>query len=245
MIKFFLILFFSSTALAVGNVPDDIKTTTESEVRLRYLHPVKQFTLFSEIQLADQSDGREYKTIFLGSYYRFFDNLRAGLFYQRQYGFRHNEDWFKDSSAVWQWKNTEDRGEDLAILDVSPKFSLGNNWTFEFKTRYEYNFFNSDQSLRLRPNLTYFWLGEDKPIASFFLQAEHVLALNYGSHSTEERWAYLGALYHHSSNLQYGAFAAQKWQAWTSTPAYTATTGKTYSVDANSNVLGVMLILKK
>jgi len=245
MTKFLLIFLFSGTVFAVGNVPDDIKSTTESEARLRYLHPVNQFTLFSEVQLANQSGGREYKTIFLGSYYRFFDNLRAGLFYQRQYGFRHNEDWFKDPVTLWQWQNTDDRGEDLAILDVSPKFSFAENWTFEFKTRYEYNFFNSNQSVRLRPNLTYFWLGENEPIASFFLQAEHVLALNYGSHSTEERWTYLGALHHHSSVLQYGAFAAQKWQAWTSTSAYTATTGKTYSVDANSNVLGAMLILKK
>lgn len=245
MIKFLLILLFGSPAFAVGNVPDDLGSKSETEVIIRLMQPIQQFTVYSEIQLAKQSDDRSYKTVFFGSYYRFYDNLRAGLFYQRQYGVRHNEDWFKDAAAVWQWRDTEDRGEDLAILDVSPKMTLGENSTFEFKTRYEYNFFNSNQSLRLRPTLTYFWLGESEPIASFFLQAEQVLALNYGSHSITERWLYLGGLYHHNSLVQYGAFAAQKWQAWTSTPEYSGITNKTYSVDANSNVLGLMLILKK
>lgn len=248
MTRLFLVLAIIvsySSAFAVGNAPDNIDTSHETEARLRYLQSVKNFTLFAEAQVSDQSDFREYKSIMLGSYYRFFDNLRAGLFYQRQYGFRHDEDWFKDPVTLWQWRNTNNRGEDLAILDVSPKMSLAENWTFEFKTRYEYNFFNSDRSLRLRPNLTYFYLRDGEPLASFFLQAEQVLGLNYGTHTVNERWLYLGGLYHYSPGLQFGLFAAQKWQQWSSTPNYTAITGKTYTVDADSDILGLTLILKK
>lgn len=249
MIRLLLVLAIitsCSFTFAAGNVPEHINKSSETEARLRYLQSVNNFTLFAEAQVADQSDHREYKSIMLGSYYRFFDNLRAGLFYQRQYGFRHDEDWFKDPvTLVWQWRNTNDRGEDLAILDLSPKVSLADSWTFEFKTRYEYNFFNSDRSLRLRPNLTYFYLRDGEPLASFFLQAEHVLGLNYGTHAVNERWLYLGGLYHYSSALQFGLFAAKKWQQWSSTPNYTAITGKTYTVDADSDVLGLTLILKK
>lgn len=245
----FAIIASCNSAFAVGNVPDDIRTANETEARLRYLQPVKSFTLFGEAQLAEQSDDRKYKSIMIGSYYRFHNNFRAGLFYQRQYGFRHDHDWFKDpTTLVWQWRDTNTRGEDLAVLDISPKFVLPfgkETWTFEFKTRYEYNFFNSDRSLRLRPNLTYFYLHDDEPLASFFLQAEQVLGLNYGTHSINERWLYLGGLYHYSPSLQFGAFAAQKWQQWSSTPEYTAITGKTYTVDADSDVLGITLILKK
>ena len=241
----FAIMVNCSSVFAVGNVPDSIHKSSETEARFRYLQPVKNLTLFAEAQVSDQSEAREYKSILLGSYFRFFDNLRAGLFYQRQYGFRHDEDWFKDPVTLWQWKNTNDRGEDLALLDISPKFSFAENWTFEFKARYEYNFFNSDRSLRLRPNLTYFYLRDGEPLVSFFLQAEQVLALNYGTHSVNERWIYLGGLYHYSSTWQFGLFAAQKWQQWSSTPNYTAITGKTYTVDADSDVLGLTLILKK
>lgn len=245
---FFLILFvFCSSVFAVGNVPDDIKSTHEAEARLRYLHVIKNYTLMGEVQISDQSDNRKFKSALIGSYYRFSDNLRTGFFYQRQYGLRHDNDWFKDPVTLWQWRDTNNRGEDLAILDISPKFILpfaDDHWTFEFKTRYEYNFFNSDRSLRLRPNLTYFWLHDSTPLASFFLQAEQTLALNYGTHSINERWLYLGALYHHSTSLQVGAFIAQKWQEWSSTPEYTAITGKTYTVEADSQVFGATIILK-
>lgn len=73
------------------------------------------------------------------------------------------------------------------------------NMTLEFKARYEYNFFNYNQSIRFRPTFTYFWMPEGEPVASFFMQAEQVLGLNYGTHSINERWLYLGGLYHFNS----------------------------------------------
>lgn len=235
-------------AFAIGNVPDNIEKFSATEARLRYLHALKNYTLLTEIQLANQPENREYKSALLGSYYRFHDNLRAGLFYQRQYGFRHDADWFKDpATLVWQWRNTNDRGEDLAILDISPKMILPDreNMTLEFKLRYEYNFFNDNQSIRFRPTFTYFWMPEGEPVASFFMQAEQLYSLNYGSHATSEKWVYIGGLYHFNSHFQLGGYIAHQWQAWSSTPAYTAITGKTYMVHADSDVLGFTLILKK
>lgn len=250
MTRFFLVFTIiagCNYAFAVGNVPDNIDKSSATEARLRYLHAVKNYTLLTEIQIADQNDHREYKSVLFGSYYRFRDHLRAGLFYQRQYGFRHDADWFKDpTTLVWQWRNTNDRGEDLAILDISPKMVLPDheNTTLEFKTRYEYNFFNNNRSIRFRPTFTYFWIPEEEPVASFFIQAEQLFSLNYGSHGKSEQWAYLGGLYHFNSQFQLGGFLAHQWQAWSSTPEYTAITGKTYRVHADSDVLGITLILK-
>ncbi|AZZ35324.1 hypothetical protein CIK05_00400 [Bdellovibrio sp. qaytius] len=242
MIKFFLILLLSSSTFAAGNVPDNIAPTNEGELRLRYLQSIDQYTLYSEIQLANQSDNREFKSVLAGSYYRFYDNLRAGLFYQRQYGVRHNEDWFKDpASAVWHWRNADHRGEDSAVLDISPKMAF-ENFTVEFKFRYEHGFFNSQNFLRPRLGLTYFWLGDNEPVASAFVQAENLIQLKNGK--TEQRWLYIGGLYHYNTTFQIGAYKVKNWQQWNSTAEYAATTGQSYSVESNSRVYGIMLIVK-
>lgn len=246
MINLFSILglWVGLQAFAAGNVPDNTPNSTDLETRARVFYAFDSWSLFSEIQATGQSENRKYRSIMLGPYYRWFDHLRTGIFFQRQYGFRHNDDWFKEpQTAIWQWRNTNTRAEDLLVLDVSPKVQLdflpGEHWTFEFKTRLSHNFFNQEKLLRLRPNLSYFWIRSDVPFLSIFLQAEFVVPL-LDLKSPNERWAYLGTLYHLSQAIQLGCYAALKWEGWRNTSAYTALTGKTYEVEANSTVIGLL-----
>lgn len=243
-----VVLFASSLCFAVVNTPTDLGDSNDTELKTRLFYAQKNWTVLTEIQGTNQNESRQFRSILLGGYSHLNSNLRTGFFYQRQYGVRHDEDWFKDPVTSWQWKNVNQRGEDLVLLDISPKtllpFLPGESWTLEFKTRYEYNFFDQNQTLRVRPNLSYFWIREGRPFLNFFLQEELALALNYGSKSINERWTYIGALYHYSPSWQFGVSAAQKWQSWASTPQYTALTDRSYDVSANSTLIGLIIIFK-
>lgn len=245
----FCLLFLVPTfAVAAANTPTNLIDSTAGEILTRFFYSNKEWSLLAEANATNESDNRNYRKVLLGGYFQINDNLRTGVFYQRQYGVRHDEDWFKDPVTGWQWADTNQRAEDLAVLDVSPKALLSffsmENWTFEFKTRYEYNFFNQTQTLRLRPNLSYFWLRDGVPTYSLFLQFEQALALNYGAKQVVERWTYFGLLHHYDSSVQFGVFVAQKWVEWVSTTSFTALTSQKYEVSANSNVLGLLFIYK-
>ncbi len=183
----------------------------------------------------------------LGTYYRMIPNLRAGLFYQRQYGFRHDADWIRDPVVEWKWANTNGRGEDLLIFDFSPKLLLsflpGTNWSFEFKARYEYNFFNRNQSLRLAPTLTYFWIRNGEAFLNFFLQEDQVFPLNYGKKLVNEQWTYLGVLYNYDSQWQAGLYGSRKKQSWVSTDEYEQVEAP-YRVTTSGSMIGLLLIYK-
>lgn len=242
---FFLIVLVLDSAFAIENVPDNTKAH-QVETRIRYFYPVEKYSLFSEVQLANHSGARDTKSVLLGAYYRYLDIFRFGLFYQRQYGIRHNEDWFKDTISGWQWRDTTQRGEDLAIFDYSVKTLMNGheNITVDIKLRYEYNFFNKNQSIRGRGGFSFFNLVDDEPKSSFFLHYEFVRPLNYSNYRSNETWAYLGGLYHDDSHFQFGGYLARRWQAWFSTSEYTSLTGKTYMVDETTDVLGITAIFK-
>ncbi len=245
MINLFLVM--ASVAFA-GNIPAGAPTVNTGEVRIRAFNEMQDLSALAEIREAGQADNQQYQSILLGTYYHLNDHWRAGVFYQRQYGVRHDEDWQKDTVTGWGWINTSQRGEDLAVIDLSPKLHLGflpgETWTLEFKNRYEYNFFDQDQNLHLRQTLTYFWLKQDQPFLHFFLQCEQVFPLNYGVMPINEQWTYLGMVYQRSESVQLGFFAATQWQSWANTSQFSAQTGNSYVVSAGSNVLGFLAIFK-
>jgi hypothetical protein len=181
-----------------------------------------------------------------GAYLHALRNLRIGAFSRLQYGRRHDEDWIQ--SDLWHWADTTGRAESVLILDASPRAELdflpGTSWTGELKTRFHHDFFNRHRTLTLRPGLTYFWLREGRPLASFFLHYELHLPLNHGRQAIQERWAYLGGLYHLSPSLQLGATASFRSQTWASTDAFTARTGGSFSITGDSLGLSALVVFQ-
>lgn len=201
----------------------------------------ENFTWMAEASAINETDARDYREVTLGGYDLILPWLKSGLFFRRAYGLRHDADWSKEA-GYWEWDDTNSRAEDFAVADISPRWQLDENWLFEFKTRYLYNSFNGEQSVMLRPALTYFWLREQQPFLNFFFQLEEDVPLNYGHRKIDEQWVYAGSLYHLTRCVDLGSFVAWSWQTWQSSASYLEKGGAPYSVTAQATVVSLLAI---
>lgn len=238
----FSVLFIACVAQATPPAPT-VPGGVEPGGSVRLFLNHDKISYYAEMTGAAETDGRNFDETQLGAYYRLFHNLKVGAFYGRAYALRHDEDW-ASVNGTWAWNNTNSRGEDLIIGDVTPltalEFLPGKNWVGEFKIRYIYDAFNGQQSLILRPGIRYFWLDGDEPFLNFFFQFEALLPLNYGVQSIYEKWTYIGALYHLNDHVDLGGFTAAKWETWGSTQSYITKGGAPYAITTQTWQIGLL-----
>ena len=182
-----------------------------------------------------------YRSLTAGAYFRLLKNLKAGAFYRVQQGARHDDDWIEPSMDEWEWVDSRNRTEQVLILDVSPRFLLdflpGQNWLFTVKNRYEYNTFNRQHSLLVRPGLTYFLLRSREPLANFSLNYGLYVPLNFGETFLYEHGPYLAVLYHLNRNVKLELTTAYRTVIW-STSDDSWANWDTYAVPNRSLVVG-------
>lgn len=190
-----------------------------------------------------------YRALTLGSYYRVLRHMKIGAFYRVQQGARHDDDWRRrqPGSTIWEWEDTRRRSEHVLILDATPRVQLsflpGKNWVFFFRSQYHYNTFNGQSTVKLSPELAYFWARKDKPFGTVFLMYENSVAVNYGAAQVVERWLYLGGLWHAKpGSLSIGPHAA--FREWTWGTSVHSPAADRYRVLQRSLVLGVTVVGK-
>ena len=180
----------------------------------------------------------------LGSYYRLHRNVKAGAFVRLQQGVRHDDDWVEPSAGVWEWEDASDRSEVVAIADVTPRFQLsflpGGNWVLAVKSRYELNTANLQQSIKVRPGLTWFWIVDRNPLLNATAAWEGYVPLNFGSTLFYEQWAYLSLLYHLTPTVKLEASLARRTVTWTDSEDFDDfAPAESYEVDYRAWVVGV------
>lgn len=189
-----------------------------------------------------EETGAPFRWLSGGGFYRAHKNLWVGALYRLQVGTRHNNDWIEDSNGQWSWRDTSQRAEHLFLLDATPRFQLdflpGENWIFAGKIQYQRNTFSTEQTLRLVPELSYFWLSGLAPVATFALRNELNYALNFGAKGLYERWHYLVALWHPAPGASVGPSIGIRDMTWTTSQDAQAS-GGTYRVKHKSYVLGL------
>jgi hypothetical protein len=185
---------------------------------------------------------RPYRAMTLGSYGRVHRNLKL---YLVQTGARHDDDWTTDNAGSWFWRPTTNRPENIVILDATPRASLGGHFTGALKVRYEHNFFNGQRTLKLEPEVAWFWLDGLAPKATIFLRHGTYIPLNFGTRSYYERWWYLAGLWHPSPSLSLGPSVALRDTVWSTSSAYRDLTGGvSYRVLYRAVVYGFTLVLR-
>lgn len=187
-----------------------------------------------------------YKDAMFGSYARVDKYLKLGAFYRLQYGARHNDDWVQTPGGGWGWRNTVGRPESVAVLDATPRVQLGflpgGNWVASLKTRYEYDLYDREETLKLEPELAWFWMDGLAPVATVFLRYQTYLALNFADSLVYERWVYLSALWHARPWLSFGPQIGLRDEIWTTSSQFRSVNpGAHYSVLYRSWVPGVAL----
>ena len=186
----------------------------------RFFVQAHNFEPYAELlgRFEDTTFEFRYRSLTLGSYYRPLPNLKVGLFYRLQAGARHNDDWIEMATPTgWGWRDTRSRYESVLIGDVSPRFIVDfvdRNLVFMLKNRIEYNFFNTNASLLVRPGFTYFLMSDREPLAEITLQYAVYFALNFGDSAIYSYAPYLEVLYHVTPELQLVgglSYMTEKW----------------------------------
>jgi hypothetical protein len=136
----------------------------------------------------------------------------------------------------------------VLILDASPRFLLpflpGRDWVLQVKSRYLLNFWNLQQSLLLRPELTWFRIVDRRPVLNLSLAYGLYFPLNFGETLIYEHGPYLALLYHVSPAIQLELSASYPVRIWTTSPDV-ITAGETpYQKALGRLELGLGLLLR-
>jgi len=220
----------------------------EYEGRLAAIAGIGDLTLLTEVKGRINGDDLElgYRSLQTGLYYRVLRNLKIGMFYSLQAGVRHDDDWIEGDSG-WMWIDSTGRWEHSFLFDVTPRVLLpflpGRNWVLAVKTRYAYNTYNGQQTLFMRPGLTYHLISRREPLLSISVQYGMYMPLNFGETPFYEHEPYLNILYHLNRTVKIEASAAYRSVTW-STSADAAADGEHYQITAASLKTSLGVILK-
>lgn len=244
-----ILIFLSNAVLANSVIPPTPANGFDKDYSLRAFYKSSKLKLNWMLEINDivRENEDNFKSYTLGTKFRLHKNIKMGASLSKQYGNRHDDDWIKD--RIWLWRETKARGETFSFIDIIPRalldFLPGERWVAEFRIRYAHNFFNSQDTIKLRPRLTYFLFNKKGPMLNIFLQYEAYLPINYGTKKVYEKWIYLGFLYHFNKWFKPGLFVAQKSLTWGSSEMATnLAPAKPYEVTHKANVLGLNLTFK-
>lgn len=243
----FLLLAVAASAAFAAPVPQvprgrlpEYEASARVMGRAGRLEPLADLT--ERWQFAGQ---RPQRSLTLGAYGRAHRNLKLGVFYQVQSGARHDDDWTNNGAGTWFWRPTGNRPENILILDATPRASLGGRFVGAFKVRFERNFFNNQSSLKLEPELAWFWLDGLEPKATVFLRHGTYIPLNFGTRSYYERWWYLAGLWHPTGAVSVGPSVALRDVVWTTSSAYAVSSGGgSYKALYRSLVWGFTVLIR-
>lgn len=221
-----------TVGLALSNASAEHDPIFPSSLLEIYTHG-RLFSYWDDLSAMIEYTGRfedsnleyRYQSLLLGGYYRLHENVKAGAFYKLQLGARHDDDWI-DTNPGWDWVDSRGRFEHLALVDVTPRFRLefipDGNWVFAVKNRYAFNFFNSHQTLLVRPGLTWFWIVDREPVVNVSAQYATYFSLNFGDRLWYEHGPYLNVLYHATHWLAFDASTGYRTTYWTESADFVA-----------------------
>ncbi len=178
-------------------------------------------------------------------YYRVFRNLKAGVFYRLQMGQRHDDDWIRNDDGSWGWDDASSRLENIAGADLTPRFLLsfmpGKSWVLKTKVRYSYSFYNRNQKVLFRPELTWFLMKNRKPVWNFSAAYGLYFPLNFSDSLIYEHGPYLTISRHIGDSLILSLFGEYRTRYWSSSAEYIAAGGD-YHVHEERYRAGLNLI---
>ena len=219
-----LVMIVGSSAGFAAHLPSIPETAFEVHTHGRLFYSAGD--LSGMIEYAGRFEGvdREfrYQSVTLGGYYRLLPNLKAGAFYRLQFNVRHDDDWIADGSD-WLWVDAAGRAEHVAMVDLTPRFLFpGGPMVLSSKFRYEYNITNGEQSLFVRPGLTYFIVRDREPLLNVSAQYATYFSLNFGAVGWYRQGPYVNLLYHMSPNIMIDVSASKQIVYWSESEEFIA-----------------------
>ena len=190
-LKYFLLLLcFATSAYSHDHIPEN-----EDELGLygnvRLFQKYKKLNFLFEYQKSIETENLEPQLFRFGGKYRLAKSFKLGLYFKRVSNQRYDDDWVL-VDGEWEWLDSKGRKENHFLLEGSFRSKLKRSLVFEFRGTFELNNFNDQQTLKVRPGLTFFNLNSDWLKHSIFLQYEANLPINYSEKMVSQHWIYLG-----------------------------------------------------
>jgi hypothetical protein len=236
-------------AARADHIPTDPDGIVDIEPRVAVQLDAGRFDPLVELtgRLEEKAYQFRYRALTLGGSYRLHRNLKVGAYYRLQAGVRHDDDWI-DLNPGWEWLDTRDRLEHVLILDASPRILLdflpGKNWIGMLKTRYLFNTYNDEQSLLLRPGISWFLIRDRQPVWNFSLNYGLYLPLNFGESLLYEHTPYLAAIYHLSPILKLELSGGYRTVIWSSSRDVIDSPEAGYTATSHSLFASVGLLIR-
>lgn len=243
------VLFVVQTAALIyaEHIPVMDAFTAHYESRFTIIGNRMGFNPYAEfnIRFNNTDINPEYMHILLGSYYRIHKNIKIGGFYKFQTGARHDDDWVFLNPG-WEWADSSKRFESLFIFDITPRFNipvvLMNNTITSVKMRYQYNFFNNQQTLLLKPGLGFFKIKNRNPVWNGTLAYSVYIPLNFSEAFIYQHGLYLNFIYHLNRLVKFELRASLYNRTWT-TGADSIALGDSYRVTEKGLQAGIGVII--
>lgn len=239
MIKYLLIFLLLNSNLFADDHGIHDESGLETEQTLRLFYKKNETRYIFEYHRAQRLEDQNLQQFTLGFKHRVLDNLKIGLYYTKALGERYEEDWIKPPGEKWKWFNSNHRDENHFTLELSPRYMFNSRMVGEFRIRYVYNDFNFNQTLKLRPGLTYFLFDQGKPWINLYSHLEVYQSLNFSRNDIYESWLYFGAQYFVSKTFLVGPYLATRHTRWASTSVQESIDPDQYNSRLNGYILGL------
>ncbi|MCO4793823.1 MAG: hypothetical protein KC493_08930 [Bacteriovoracaceae bacterium] len=240
-----VILFVIPITTLAGNTPESSEGEEfENQVIVRKRISRKQ-TFLLTLENKNRLKKRRTQSFNLDYQYKLNKYFSTFLTYKRKYGERFDEDWINPSTGVWTWNETNTRGVNHGELGLISRMKLsflpGKSWIGQLNVRLSHNFFNSQKSLILAPELKYFHFKNGKPFMTWFLKHEMSKAMNFANDEFFRSYTYIGSLYHANKNVAIGPFIGVTSYKWFSTSWFENKVSKSYETENTSTLVGVIV----
>lgn len=213
MIRTLLLLFFFSSSLYADHHLEDEKIhSSDYQANLRFFKKLSKVKFTAEYTHQLRESQSDYKHFRLLGRYRLSKHFHFGLGAKTAWGIRHDEDWrLKDGS--WSWWDSIERNENIIQTQISYRTMLPTSFDaiFEMRLLYEYNLFNDNQSINIRPGINWI-LTPDHVI---YTQVQAYIPLNYSEHSIYQWFVYTGYLYRVNKKFKLGPLISFGETTWT------------------------------
>ncbi len=192
MINFLLaLLLLAQAGHTHDHVPEDGATYVLPELRLRAIGKKEDYTWITELLVRQGLNKQTQYHGVVGGRYRLSENIRLGLHYRGQKNQRNNENWVQDHYG-WRFNEEHNDWESIVYPELSLRFLLSSRIRLELREHYEWNLLFSQQGVRHRTTLDYFFGVQSSNPKSLYFSNEIFLPTNYSRQQINEMWNYLG-----------------------------------------------------
>jgi len=233
ILSFFLI-FFSSLAIA-ANIPTRHNEKVQALAEARVFWIQRSWQYLAELKFSEWEESQAFQSLRIGTRKGFSRHMKWGLFYQRSYGLRHDQDWIKDST--WHWKDRTTQGQDIWITDLSYKDFINEKSTYELRLTYEKNSTVGRSFLKPRIGASYFFSK-----SHLTLIEELSIPLESRENTIQEYWTYLTYSFHYNTHVSFGPLLSYRIVNWETSEDFKNRLNASYQFKENIWYAGAQLV---